>query len=126
MATTDGRVVGYHALAAGSVAWDESPGRVRKGLARHPIPIVVLARLAVGRTAQGMGLGAHLLADALRRVVQAASVISVRAVLVHAKDENVGTFYRRFGFEPSPLDPTQLLVDVRRTAAGLSDHAPDG
>src|SRR5690348_14599971 len=86
VATRGRRVVGYYTLAAGSVRRDDTPTRVAKGQARHPVPVILLARLAVDRTEQGKGLGAGLLKDALLRAVQAADVIGCRAVLVHAKD----------------------------------------
>ncbi len=116
-----GRVVGYYALAAGSVEREQVPGRVARGLARHAIPIVILARLAVDRREQGRGLGKALLKDALLRIAGAADVIGVRAVLVHAKDKDAQAFYERFDFEPSPVDPLQmflLMKDLKR-AAGL-------
>jgi GNAT superfamily N-acetyltransferase len=111
------RVVGYYALTTGSVHKHESPQRIGKGLANHPIGIVLLARLAVDRTQQGRGLGKALLFDALTRIKEAADIVAVRAVMVHAIDEAARRFYEHFGFEPSPLDPFQLLLllkDVRR------------
>ena len=113
------RVVGYYALAAGSVERQEAPDRVSRGLARHPLPVVIVARLAVDQTEQGSGLGRALLKDALLRIANAADVIGVRAVLVHAKDENARGFYERFDFEPSPIDPLQLFLlvkDLKRAA----------
>ena len=113
------RVVGYYALAAGSVERQEAPDRVSRGLARHPLPVVILARLAVDQTEQGSGLGRALLKDALLRIANAVDVIGVRAVLVHAKDENARRFYERFDFEPSPIDPLQLFLlvkDLKRAA----------
>ena len=111
------RVVGYYALTTGSVHKHESPQRIAKGLANHPIGIVLLARLAVDRTQQGRGLGKALLFDALTRIQEAAEIVAVRAVMVHAIDEAARRFYEHFGFEPSPLDPFQLLLllkDVRK------------
>ncbi len=116
-----GRVVGYYALAAGSVDREQVPGRVARGLARHAIPVVILARLAVDRREQGRGLGKALLKDALLRIAGAADVIGVRAVLVHAKDKDAQAFGERFDFEPSPVDPLQmfLLMKDLKHAAGL-------
>lgn len=125
MITEGTRIVGYFALAAGAVAWDEAPSRVRRGLARHPVPVVVLARLAVDRSAQGTGLGAYLLRAALARVAVAADVIGVRAVLVHAKDEQVASFYRRFGFEPSPIDARQFFILVKDIRRALGQSPPE-
>lgn len=109
--------VGYYALTTGSVHKHESPERIAKGLANHPIGIVLLARLAVDRTAQGKGLGKALLFDALTRIEEAADIIAVRAVMVHAIDEAARRFYEHFEFGPSPVNPFQLLLllkDLRR------------
>jgi GNAT superfamily N-acetyltransferase len=107
------RVRGYYSLAAGAVAHDEAPERVRKGQARHPIPVILLARLAVDVSVHGRGLGAALLKDALRRTAQAAETIGARALLVHAKDDNAKAFYEHFTFEPSPSDPYHLLLIMK-------------
>ena len=77
---------------------------VAKGLARHPVPVMILARLAVHRSKQKIGLGKGLLKDALLRTMQAAEIAGIRAFLVHAKDEEAHLFYASFGFEPSPTD----------------------
>jgi GNAT superfamily N-acetyltransferase len=111
------RVAGYYSLTTGSVHKHESPGRIAKGLANHPIGIVLLARLAVDKTHQGKGLGKALLFDALTRIEQAADIVGVRAVMVHAIDEAARRFYEHFEFEHSPVDPFQLLLllkDLRR------------
>jgi GNAT superfamily N-acetyltransferase len=113
------QVVGYYALAAGSVRKDASPVRIARGLANHPVGVILLARLAVDRNAQGRGLGKALLADALSRAVQAADVIGARAILVHALDEEAVAFYTKFGFEPSPLDGRQLMLLMKDVRAAL-------
>src|SRR5262249_50620581 len=105
VATRDRRVVGYYTLAYGAVEHAAAPERVRKGLARHPIPVMLLARLAVDRSEQGHGLGRGLLKDALLRTLQAADLAGLRAVLVQAKDEAAKAFYERYDFAPSPTDP---------------------
>jgi GNAT superfamily N-acetyltransferase len=82
---------------------------------------VLLARLAVDRTQQGHGLGKALLFDALTRVAEAADIVGVRAVLVHAIDAAARSFYIHFGFEESPVDPNQLLrllKDLRKAIRG--------
>jgi GNAT superfamily N-acetyltransferase len=110
-------VVGYYALTTGSVHKHESPERMAKGLANHPIGIVLLARLAVDNRQQGKGLGKALLFDALSRIEEAADIVAVRAVMVHAIDEAARRFYEHFEFEPSPVDPFQLLLllkDLRK------------
>ena len=106
-------VVGYHSLAAGSVSHDEAPPRVAKGLAHHRVPVVLLARLAVDRTHQGMGLGPALLKDGLQRAAAASEAIGARALLVHAKDDEARAFYEHFGFEPSPTDPMHLFLVMK-------------
>jgi len=111
-------VVGYYSLAAGSVQKAGVPERVAKGVPNHPIPVVLLAWLAVDRRFQGKGVGKGLMRDALVRALAAAEVVGVRAVLVHAKDEDAVKFYSQFGFNPSPTDPLHLMLlikDLRRT-----------
>ena len=117
------RVAGYYALAAGSVQPTEAPPRVAKGLARHPIPVVIVARLAVDRSFQGRGLGAVLLRDALIRAEAGAQIIGARALLVNAKDETARGFYERFDFEPSPIDPLQLFLPMKDIRAALRREA---
>lgn len=109
----DLRVLGYYSLAAGSVTHDEATERVRKGQARHPIPVILLARLAVDVSAHGKGLGAALLKDALLRTAQAADIIGARALLVHAKDDSAKAFYEHFSFESSPSDTYHLLLIMK-------------
>jgi len=103
-------VVGYYTLAAGSVRREDTPPRVAKGLGQYPVPIIVFARLAVDRGEQGKGLGAALLKDAILRAAQAADIVGCRAVLVHAKDKSAQAFYRKFGFEASPVDELHLYL----------------
>jgi len=117
------RVVGYYALTTGSVHKHESPRRIAKGLANHPIGIVLLARLAVDRSQQGKGLGKAMLFDALMRIEAAAEIVAVRAVMVHAIDEPARRFYLHFGFDESPIDPYQLLLllkDLRKAMHSAS------
>ena len=117
----DGQAVaGFYTLVAGEVAHAQAPERVVKGMARHPIPLLVLARLAVHTKAQGSGIGSGLLLDALGRTLQVAEVIGVRALAVHAKDERAIAFYRHFGFTPSPSDARHLFMLIKdiRLAAG--------
>ena len=112
------RIVGYYSLAFGSIEHEAASPRVRKGLARHPIPIMLLARLAVDVIEQGQGIGKGLLKDALLRTLQAADIGGLRALIVHAKDAQVKAFYEKFGFESSPLDEFHrmlLLKDMRKT-----------
>ena len=117
------RVAGYCALTTGSVHKHESPLRIAKGLANHPIGIVLLARLAVDRTQRGRGLGKALLCDALTRIAEAADIVAVRAVMVHAIDEAARRFYAHFGFELSPLDPFQLMLLLKDVRKAVEWHA---
>lgn len=119
-------VKGYYSLAAGTVSHEEATDRVKKGLARHPIPVILLARLAVDTSLQGKKIGPALLKDALRRAVHAADTIGARAVLVHAKDDNAKGFYEHFTFEPSASDPYHLMLimkDLRRIIAAADKTA---
>ncbi len=111
VATSAGQVVvGYYSLAAAQVLYADAPARLQRGVARHPIPVVLLARLAVDRTWQGNGLGPGLLKDAILRVLGAAEGIGVRALLVHAKDDQAKGFYQHYDFEPLPGYPLHLVL----------------
>lgn len=120
VAVSGSEVVGFYTIVAGEVHHANAPERVTKGMPRHPIPLLVLARLAVHSKAQGRGIGAGLLLDALGRTLQVADVIGVRALAVHAKDERAAAFYRHFGFAPSPTDTRHLFMLIKdiRLAAG--------
>ena len=108
------RVVGYYSLAVGSVEPEVVPERIKKGLlARHPIPIMVLARLAVDIRCQGRDIGKGLLKDAILRTLQAAEFAGIRAIFVNAKDDKARGFYERFDFDPSPVDPLQLMLLIK-------------
>lgn len=114
-------VVGYHTLAVGDVSHGDAPERLAKGLPRYPVPILLLARLAVDQTWQGRGLGAALVGDAMRRTLRVADIAGVRALLAHAKDEAARRFYTHLGFEPFPGEPLilyRLLKDLRTMSKG--------
>lgn len=117
-----GSIAGYYALSTGGVDHADAPARVTRGVPRHPIPVILLTRLAVDERSQGAGLGRMLLRDALIRIDRAADEIGVRAMLVHAKDEGARAFYFRAAeFEPSPTDPLHLYLlmkDLRRAILG--------
>jgi GNAT superfamily N-acetyltransferase len=113
----DGVVIGYYSLAVGQIEYRDAPERLQKGLARHPVPIMLLARLAVHKDWQRRGVGRALLRDAVLRTLQAADIAGVRALAVHAKDEQARRYYEQFDFVASPADPLHLLVllkDIRR------------
>jgi GNAT superfamily N-acetyltransferase len=105
------RVVAYYALASSAVASDLATGRLRRNMP-DPIPVIVLARLAVDQSYQGLGLGRALMQDAGRRVLNAADAIGIRGLLVHALDEPAKEFYARIGFDSSPLDPMTLMITL--------------
>lgn len=115
------RVVGYFSLTVGQVDSLAAPERFRRGMGQYPIPVVILARLAVCRQYQGRGIGVGLLQDAVRRTVLIADQAGVRAMLTHPIDVDAARFYSRFGFVASPLREQQLLLllkDARRWASG--------
>lgn len=110
-------VVGYYAISAGSVSKEAATARVAQGLANHPVPVSLLARLAVHKEEQGMGLGKALLKDALLRIERAADILGIRAVLVHAIDQQARAFYEKFDFDPCPGDDLHLMLlmkDLRK------------
>jgi GNAT superfamily N-acetyltransferase len=110
-------VAGYYTISAGSVVREQATARSAHGLANHPIPVGLLGRLAIDKSEQGHGLGSALLKDALFRIERAADVLGMRAVLVHAIDEQARSFYERYDFEACPQDPLHLMLlmkDLRR------------
>jgi predicted N-acetyltransferase YhbS len=113
----DARVAGYFSLTVGQVDTLDAPERIRKGMGQYPVPVVILARLAVSRQDQGHGIGLGLLRDAIRRTMLIAEQAGIRAMLTHPIDEEAAKFYARFGFIASPLSAQQLLLllkDARR------------
>lgn len=113
-------VVGFYTLVAGEVAHVDAPARVVKGLAKYPVPVMVLARLAVSKSRQGQGIGSGLMKDALLRVLAVTEHAGVRAVAVHAKDDNARSFYEHFNFERSPTDAYHLLLLMKNVRALVS------
>ncbi len=106
-------VVGYYTLAASAVAFGHMPEDVAKKLRKHPVPVILLARLAVDQSVQRQGLGAALLADALRRSLELSRSLGVFAVEVLAIDEKATAFYARFGFTPLLDDPRHMYLPIR-------------
>ena len=114
----DGDVpIGFYTLVVGGVEHGEAPERLRKGLPGHPVPIMILARLAVARDCQGQGLGGWLLKDAILRTLAAADIAGIRALVVHAKDDAVRSYYQHFGFADGFSDPLHLYVLMKELKA---------
>jgi GNAT superfamily N-acetyltransferase len=112
------RVIGYYSLAAGSVARETAPGRIRRNVP-DPVPVVVLGRLAVDRDFQGRALGRALLRDAILRTLQAADIIGVRGILVHALSEQAKRFYQDCGFATSPMNPLTMMIALSEALNAL-------
>lgn len=117
------RVVAYYALASGAVTADSAPGRFRRNMP-DPIPVAVLARLAVDTRNQGEGIGRALFRDAALRVVNAADAIGIRGIVVHAISEEAKRFYLALGFDPSPREPMMLLVTLTDLRVALQGEGP--
>ncbi|WP_409999637.1 GNAT family N-acetyltransferase [Rhizobium leguminosarum] len=105
------RVIAYYALASGAVKQSEAPGRFPRNMP-DPIPVAVLGRLAIDQSHQGRGFGRALVRDAGLRLINAAEVLGIRGVLVHAISDDARAFYEAVGFLPSPSDPMMLLVGL--------------
>jgi predicted N-acetyltransferase YhbS len=118
VSSLDRRVVGYYVLASGAVARAGAPARVAKAMP-EPIPVLLLARLAVDQTVQGQGLGWRLLRDAILRTLQVADHVGVRALLAHALDQTAADFYARYDFQPSPTDPLHMMLLLKDARALL-------
>lgn len=116
IADQDARIYGYYAMAAGAVSHQEATSNVRRNMP-DPIPVMVLARLAVDQRAQGIKLGAALLQDAVNRAVAVSHNAGVRALLVHAIDERAKQFYEHYGFQESPQHPMTLMLRLNSMKA---------
>lgn len=116
VSSPDGRVHGYYAIAAGAVSHQAATGSVRRNMP-DPIPVLVLARLAIDRRAQGIHLGAALLQDAVNRTVAVSRNTGVRALLVHALHERAKGFYQHYGFQESPQHPMTLVLRLSAVKA---------
>ena len=118
--TGTSEVVGFYSLSAASVDFEQTPERIRKGLARHEVPLVLLARLAVAESCKGQGLGASLLQDASLRFMKAQEVIGARALLAHAKDASAKAFYEKWGFVSTEGLPLHLYILTKNIRAVLN------
>jgi GNAT superfamily N-acetyltransferase len=112
-------VMGFYTLTVGSVSHEHATERVQKGLAKHPVPVMILARLAVEHRARGQGFGKALLKDALLRTVEASEIAGIRALLVHAKDDDAKSWYQQFDFEVSRTDTYHLFLLMKDLKALL-------
>lgn len=115
------RIAGYYSLAVGCVAREMALGAIRRNMP-EPIPVMVLARLAVDKDFQGQGLGRALVKDAVLRTRQAASIAGIRAILVHALDDSAVAFYRHCGFLQSPLSPLTLMLAIEWSNVWIEPH----
>ena len=118
-----GRVVGYHALTVATLEHQDATARAAKGMPRHEIPAVLLARLAVDESVKGRGIGAVLLRDAMMRALAVSEEAGIRLLVVHALDEAARAFYLHFGFEPSPTDPMNLQMLIKDIRVSLEAAA---
>jgi GNAT superfamily N-acetyltransferase len=119
VADEENRVAGFFSLTVGQVDTVEAPECIRQGMGRFPLPVVILARLAVSRENQGYGLGVGMLQDAIRRTLVIAEQAGIRAILTHPIDEDAARFTTRFGFIASPLRRQQLLLLLKEARKSL-------
>jgi GNAT superfamily N-acetyltransferase len=115
----DGRIAGFYTLVFGSVSWDEAPENIRREMPRHAVPVMILARLAVDKNYQGLGVGQSLLQDAVVRTVEASRIAGLKAILVHAKDGDAAAYYSRYSFTPVPGQPLKLMVSLEEIRKAL-------
>ena len=124
----EGQVIGYYTTLAAELHHESASPSVRRGMSKHfPIPVALVARLAVDSDVQGQGVGALLLKDAITRVLAAGEHVAIRAVVVHAMSATAATFYERFGFKPLADEPRTLMVtldEIRRSREPVSHGKP--
>jgi GNAT superfamily N-acetyltransferase len=118
------QVIGFYALAVGSIEAKNVSGKVRRNMP-DPIPVMIMGRLAVDQKHQKVGMGRGLLKDAVARIVQASKIAGIRAILVHALDDDAKIFYQRCGFQVSPLDPMTLMITVTDAIRAFSEGTLD-
>lgn len=119
--TEENEIVGYYTLVFGAVSQAETPADISAGLGKYPIPIILLARLAISESEKGKGLGKALVRDALLRCVRASEIAGLRAVLVHAKDESAKNFYQKLGFQPALHNEFHLFLKMSDIRASLAE-----
>lgn len=114
------KVVGYYSLAAASVNHSNVPGKIKRNMP-DPIPVMLLGKLAVDINHKNRGLGKGLVKDAIQRILQASAIAGIRAILVHAIDEDAKRFYvEKCGFMSSPIDPLILLIKLTDAQKNLA------
>lgn len=106
------KVAGYYCLSSGALAMIEVPNPIRRNMP-DPVPMAILGRLAVDQTQHGQGLGAALLQDAFIRTAQAAGILGIRGLLVHAISGEAKAFYEHHGFIASPTQPMTLVLSLK-------------
>jgi GNAT superfamily N-acetyltransferase len=121
----DRRVYGYYTLASGSIPFQHLPPKLAKKLPRHPVPVALLGRLAVDQAAQGQGLGAELLMDALKRCLALSAELGIFAVAVLAIDEEAKRFYVKYGFVPLADSDLHLYMPLRTIEDELAGSGQD-
>lgn len=121
IANEENQVLGFYTLVFGSVSIEETTPEISTGLGKYPIPVILLARLAIDKGQKRKGLGKKLMRDALLRAVRASEIAGLRAFLVHAKDESAKELYERLGFEPSPHNEFHLFLKMSDIRASLTD-----
>jgi GNAT superfamily N-acetyltransferase len=115
------RIVGFYSLATGAVAHTDTTGKVRRNMP-DPVPVVILARMAVDESYEGQGIGKGLLKDAVLRILSASEIVGVRAILIHAKSKEAKRFYvQNCGASESPVDPMTLMVTLTDAMAALKE-----
>lgn len=117
----DFKLVGYYSIANSSVIASDVTPRIKAGMGKHPIPVILLTRLAVDRAFQGQGLGKALLEDCMMRSINLSTIIGVRALVTHPIDIGAYKFYSKFGFEESPAGSNQLMVLLKDVGKRLSE-----
>lgn len=118
----DKKVVGYYCLASGALALNSAPSSIRRNMP-DPIPVAILGRLAIDESYQGKGLGVALLQDAVLRTAQAANILGIRGLLVHALSEQAKTFYQYHGFVASPTEPMTLILSLKHLQAMTNEKS---
>ena len=119
------KVYGYYTLASSAVPFANLPTKIARKLPRHPLPVALLARLAVDQAAQGRGLGSELLMDALRRCLELSGRLGIFAVEVLAIDDEARKFYLKYGFTPLADDERHLYLSIKTIETEFAEEAQE-